>query len=111
MDSRTSTYNQYKEFVNPPKSSIASGLWRIEGQKLIVPERRLSDHVPLTKPVVLGDKDTLKIVLTATENGKPKRPHQAFLLLRDQDTGLEEAFPFTVKESGKGKVDFVRTSV
>lgn len=68
---------------------------------------RLSDHVPLAKPVSLGAADTLKIVLTATEGRTAKRPHQAFLMLRDQDTGLETTFPFSVKESGKGKVDFV----
>ncbi|KAF4619096.1 hypothetical protein G7Y89_g14749 [Cudoniella acicularis] len=67
---------------------------------------KLSDHAPLTKPVVFGAADTLKIILTATEDGKPKRPHQAFLLLRDQDTGLETTFPFSVKDNGKGKVDF-----
>lgn len=71
---------------------------------------RLSDHVPLAKPVTLGAADSLKIVLTATEAGAAKRPHQAFLLVRDQDTGLEATFPFQVKESGKGKVDFVRIS-
>ncbi|KAH8748822.1 Oligosaccharyltransferase subunit Ribophorin II-domain-containing protein [Hyaloscypha finlandica] len=67
---------------------------------------KLSDHAPLAKPVTLGSADSLKIILTATENGKAKRPHQAFLLLRDQDTGLEATFPFTVKDTGKGKVDF-----
>ena len=69
---------------------------------------RLSDNAPLSKPVVLGAQDSLKIILTATEGGKAKRPHQAFLLLRDEDTGLETAFPFQVKETGKAKVDFVR---
>jgi len=58
----------------------------------------------------LGAADSLKIVLSATEDGKAKRPHQAFLLLRDQDTGLEATFPFSVKENGKGKVDFVSCS-
>ncbi|KAL2061290.1 hypothetical protein VTL71DRAFT_7563 [Oculimacula yallundae] len=67
---------------------------------------KLSDHVPLAKPVTLGATDALKIVLSATEDGKAKRPHQAFLLLQDQVTGLEATFPFTVKENGKGKVDF-----
>ncbi|KAH8669467.1 Oligosaccharyltransferase subunit Ribophorin II-domain-containing protein [Tricladium varicosporioides] len=67
---------------------------------------KLSDHAPLTKPVEFGAQDTLKIIITATENGKTKRPHQAFLLLRDQDTGLETTFPFTMKDTGKGKVDF-----
>ena len=70
---------------------------------------RLSDHVPLTEAVVLGNADLLKVVLTATEDGVAKRPHQAFLLVRDQDTGLEITFPFSLKESGKGKVDFVRS--
>jgi len=69
---------------------------------------KLSDHVPLKKDVVLSATDSLKIVLTATEGGKAKRPHQAFLLLRDQDTGLEATFPFAVKETGKGKVDFTQ---
>jgi oligosaccharyltransferase complex subunit delta (ribophorin II) len=55
----------------------------------------------------LGPSDTLKIVLTATEDGKPKRPHQAFILLADQDTGLEATFPVSMKDTGKGKVDFV----
>jgi oligosaccharyltransferase complex subunit delta (ribophorin II) len=73
----------------------------------LIREHRLSDHVPLAKAVELGTTDSLKIVLTATEDGKAKRPHQAFLLLRDQDTGLEATFPFSVKDSGKGKVDFV----
>lgn len=74
---------------------------------------RLSDRVPLSKPVTLGATDTLKIIVTATEDGTPKRPHQAFLMLKDLDTGLEESFPFSMKESGKGKVDFVcgRTSL
>jgi oligosaccharyltransferase complex subunit delta (ribophorin II) len=71
----------------------------------------LSDHVPLSTPVELGQTDTLKIILTATENGKAKRPHQAFLLLRDQDNGLETSFPLTLKDSGKGKVDFVSTNL
>lgn len=71
---------------------------------------RLSDHVPLTAPVVLGHNDLLKIILSATNDGKGAKPNQAFLLVRDQDTGLEITFPFSVKESGKGKVDFVRFS-
>jgi hypothetical protein len=69
---------------------------------------RLSDKTPLSKPVTLGASDTLKILLTATEGGKPKRPHQAFLLLADQDTGLEATLPLSLKENGKGKVEFVR---
>lgn len=69
---------------------------------------RLSDHVPIAAAVELKPADSLKIVLTATEDRKPARPHQAFLLIRDQDTGLETTFPFSVKESGKAKVELVR---
>jgi hypothetical protein len=69
---------------------------------------RLSVSKPLAQPVPLGPTDSLKIILTATEDGKAKRPHQAFLLLREEETGLETTFPFEVKDTGKGKVDFVR---
>lgn len=50
---------------------------------------------------------TLRVSLTATENGKPKRPHQAFLLLKETQTGLEAPFPLTMRETGKGTVDVV----
>jgi oligosaccharyltransferase complex subunit delta (ribophorin II) len=69
---------------------------------------KLSDHVPLANPVTLGASDSLEITLTATEDGKPKRPHQAFLLLGDQVTGLETAFPLSMKDTGKGKVDITQ---
>jgi oligosaccharyltransferase complex subunit delta (ribophorin II) len=71
---------------------------------------RLSDKSPLSKPITLGASDTLKIILTATEDGKAKRPHQAFLLLTDEETGLETSFPLSMKDNGKGKVDLVRPS-
>ncbi|KAI9051971.1 hypothetical protein LZ554_004225 [Drepanopeziza brunnea f. sp. 'monogermtubi'] len=71
-------------------------------------KEKISSNFPLTKPVPLGPADTLKMVLSAKEDGMAKRPHQAFLLLRDQDSGLEASFPFTFKESGKGKVDFTQ---
>ncbi|PSS15245.1 hypothetical protein M430DRAFT_142785 [Amorphotheca resinae ATCC 22711] len=69
---------------------------------------KLSNKAPLAKPVALGSTDTLKIILTAKEDGTAKRPHQAFLLLTDQDTGLEATLPFSVKDTGKGKVDFTQ---
>jgi hypothetical protein len=71
---------------------------------------RLSEKTPLAKPVTLGASDTLKVILTALEDGKPKRPHQAFLLLTDQDSGLETTFPLSMKDTGKGKVDLVSSS-
>lgn len=72
---------------------------------------KLSDHVPLAKPVVLGDADTLKIIYTATTDGITKKPHQAFLLLRDQDTGIETAFVSSFKGNGRGKVEFSQKDI
>ncbi|KHJ35889.1 putative oligosaccharyltransferase subunit ribophorin ii [Erysiphe necator] len=69
---------------------------------------KLSDHVPLANPVKLTAADTLKITLTAVEDGITKRPHQAMLLLRDQDTGLEVPFSFSMMANGKGKVEFTQ---
>ena len=36
------------------------------------------------------------------------RPHQAFLLVKDPSNNLETSFAFSVKESGKAKVELVR---
>lgn len=68
---------------------------------------RLSPSSPLTSAITLPASDTLKIVLTATEGKTGKKPHQAFLTLQEPTTGLEESFPFSLKENGKGKVEVV----
>lgn len=69
---------------------------------------RFSSSSPLSKQVSVGAADTLKVILTTTDDKSPKRPHQAFLTLHDPKTGLEESFPFNIKENGKGKVEVVR---
>lgn len=66
---------------------------------------------PLKSPVALGAQDTLTITLTAKDNGKAKRPHQAFVLLKDEDTGLEAPFPLNVRDTGKGNVKIVRAAL
>lgn len=66
---------------------------------------------PLETPVTLGALDTLTVSLTAKDNGKAKRPHQAFVLLKDQETGLEAPFPLNMKESGKGKVQITQKDI
>ncbi|KAI9682112.1 MAG: hypothetical protein M1817_000166 [Caeruleum heppii] len=71
-----------------------------EGQKV-----KLSASASDPKKISLGLSDTLKVILTAQENAKPKRPHQAFLAIEDRDTGLETSYVLSVKESGKGKVE------
>ncbi|KAI1802905.1 Oligosaccharyltransferase subunit Ribophorin II-domain-containing protein [Daldinia bambusicola] len=68
--------------------------------------RQFNDKSPvLQTPVVLDSSDSLKVLLTAKEDGKGKRPHQAFLVLREPASGLEAPFPLTVKENGKATVE------
>ena len=62
---------------------------------------RFNQNKPLSTSVSLGTSETLKIGLTAKDNGKGKRPHQAFVVLKEQDTGVEAPFPLTVKDDGK----------
>lgn len=69
---------------------------------------RLSPTTPLSSAVTLSAADTLKITLTTTDGRSGKKPHQAFLTLSEQDRGLQEAFGFSVKDTGKGKLDVVR---
>ena len=71
----------------------------------------LSPGKPLVKTIDLGPTDSLKIVLTTQEGKSAKRPHQAFLLLKDSSSNLDVSYPLSVKESGKAKVDLVRVQV
>lgn len=68
---------------------------------------RLDSKKPLQSPIHLTPSDAIRVSLTTTENGKGKKPHQAFLVLTEPSTGLEEAFLMTVKGSGKGGVGIV----
>lgn len=70
---------------------------------------RLSQGAPLASALALDTADTLKVSLTATDGGRAKRPHQAFVVLREEDTGLEVSFPLSVKANGKGAVEIVRS--
>lgn len=68
---------------------------------------RLSPSSPVAKPVSLTASDTLKIALTTKDGRSGARPHQAFLTFKEQDSGLEESFPLSVKDNGKAKLDVV----
>lgn len=76
--------------------------------QLLTMAHRFGPKSPLETPITLGAQDTLTISLTAKDNGKAKRPHQAFLLLKGE-SGLEAPFPLSVKDSGKAKVQIVRS--
>jgi len=71
-------------------------------------KEKLNSKSPLAKPVSLGSTDSLKVILTAKDNGQGKRPHQAFLVLQEPESGLEAPFPLTVKESGKAAVQIAQ---
>lgn len=68
---------------------------------------RFTDKERAKKIVTLGNGETIKVSVTTKDGSKAKRPHQAFLVLREA-SGLEAPFPLTVKESGKGTVEIVR---
>ena len=68
---------------------------------------RLAPGKILSSPVILGDSDTIKVLLTIKEDKKVKRPHQASLRLEDPTTGLDTTFILSIKDNGKAKVDIV----
>ena len=68
---------------------------------------RLIEGKSLSSSVTFGAADSLKIVLTAQESKQGKRPHQAFLLLKDPATDLDISYPFNVKDNGKANVELV----
>ncbi|KAH7313514.1 Dolichyl-diphosphooligosaccharide--protein glycosyltransferase subunit Swp1 [Stachybotrys elegans] len=60
--------------------------------------------------VAFGHKDTLKLSLTLKEGSKAKRPHQAFLVLKES-SGLEAPFPLTLKATGAGAVEITHKDI
>lgn len=68
---------------------------------------RFTSVARVKRAVALSHTSTLKVSLTAEEGSKAKRPHQAFLVLRETESGLETPFPLSVKDSGKGTVKLV----
>lgn len=96
-------------------SAAYGATWGFEDATLTVQEKgagvgggakeKLSLTSALAPAVSLAPTDTLKIVLTAVEGKTGKKPHQAFLTLHEPSTGVEESFPFSLKDNGKGKVE------
>lgn len=60
----------------------------------------------MKKPIKLGHADSLKVTLTTKDGSKAKRPHQAFLVVKES-SGLEAPYALTLKESGTGSVEIV----
>ncbi|KAI9797673.1 MAG: hypothetical protein M1833_005334 [Piccolia ochrophora] len=74
-------------------------------------KEKLTPNKPLSKPVTLEASDSLKVLLTATEDRKPKRPHQAFLSIKDTQSGLETSYVFGVKDNGKAKTELTHKDI
>ena len=69
-----------------------------------------TDKERIKDTVTLGSGDKIKVSLTTKEGSKARRPHQAFLLVKEA-SGLEAPYALTVKESGKGTVEIVRRTL
>lgn len=74
-------------------------------------KEKITESKTLPKPVSLGASENLKVLLTTSENKKAKRPHQAFLNLRDPKSDLETSLAFQVKENGKAKIDLSQKDI
>lgn len=70
-------------------------------------KQSFTDKERVKSSIALGHADTIKVALTTKDGSKAKRPHQAFLILREK-SGLEAPFPLDVKTSGKATVQLTQ---
>ncbi|KAH8160317.1 hypothetical protein CIB48_g7932 [Xylaria polymorpha] len=78
---------------------------QVNAKKAAGTKEKFSETKPLAHPVTITNTESIKVLLVAKDDGKGKRPHQAFVVLQDELSGLEAPFPMTVKENGKAVVD------
>ncbi|KAJ8130284.1 hypothetical protein O1611_g3344 [Lasiodiplodia mahajangana] len=81
---------------------------QVNAKKAAGSKEKFSEAKPLSQPVTISNTESVKVLLVAKDGGKGKRPHQAFVVLQDELSGLEAPFPMTVKENGKAVVEIVR---
>lgn len=97
-------------------ASAASSWTFADGKVEVIPKAGADGAATSTHPftekervkqtVTLRQADKIKVSLTAKEGSKAKRPHQAFLMVKEA-SGLEAPYALSVKESGKGSVEIV----
>ncbi|KAE9968164.1 hypothetical protein BLS_005982 [Venturia inaequalis] len=101
-------------------SLVSAASWSFEDASVSIQAKGTVDRAkkesfspskPLAKAVTLRQGEALKVILTVTNGGKGRKPHQAFLTITDPASGLEESYPFTVKDSGKAKVDLTHSII
>ncbi|KAI0857682.1 Oligosaccharyltransferase subunit Ribophorin II-domain-containing protein [Xylaria cubensis] len=78
---------------------------QVNAKKAAGTKEKFSETKPLSQPVTISNTESIKVLLVAKDGGQGKRPHQAFVVLQDELSGLEAPFPMTVKENGKAVVD------
>ncbi|KAI9885008.1 MAG: hypothetical protein M1823_003210 [Watsoniomyces obsoletus] len=91
------SFNDATVTVQAKGSGVGAGL-----------KEKLVPSANLTKPIPLHPSDILKVTMTTIDGKTPKRPHQAFLVIQDVDTGLHPSYAMTVKESGKAKIEMTQ---
>ncbi|MCJ1347082.1 hypothetical protein MMC31_005303 [Peltigera leucophlebia] len=74
-------------------------------------KEKFAPNKPLSKPIVLGPSDTLKVLITTKEGRKAKQPHQAFLNVKDSASSLETSYAIAIKDNGKGKVELTQKDI
>ncbi|TGJ87841.1 hypothetical protein E0Z10_g911 [Xylaria hypoxylon] len=84
---------------------------QVNGKKAAGTKEKFSETKQLSQPITISNTESIKILLVAKDGGKGKRPHQAFVVLQDELSGLEAPFPMTVKENGKAVVDIKYTDL
>ncbi|KAI1198121.1 Oligosaccharyltransferase subunit Ribophorin II-domain-containing protein [Nemania serpens] len=84
---------------------------QVNAKKAAGRKERFSEAKPLSGPLAIGNAESVKVLLVAKDGGEGKRPHQAFVVLRDEASGLEAPFPMTVKENGKAVVEIKYTDL
>ncbi|KAH8153939.1 uncharacterized protein LAJ45_01706 [Morchella importuna] len=93
--------------------AAATGTWTFEDGKATISgkgvaegSRSFSATKPIVESLTLAPRETLKLTFSLKEDSKAARPHQAFLLVSEEASGLETFYPLTIKgESGKAKVE------
>ncbi|KAI1153693.1 Oligosaccharyltransferase subunit Ribophorin II-domain-containing protein [Nemania diffusa] len=84
---------------------------QVNAKKAAGTKEKFSEAKPLSHPVTISNTDSVKVLMVAKDGGKGKRPHQAFVVLHDEVSGLEAPFPMIVKENGKAVVDIKYTDL
>jgi len=73
--------------------------------RALLKRNSFSSKAGVEEVIELSPADTLRLAFTATEDDKPGRPHQSFILIEDTSSSLDIVIPVPVKPSGKAKID------